>query len=459
MFPARRHFTTVVVLLVLACGDGALDSAISSPDFRRAGDVSTELPSNVVYLTTNDPTLGQNAVLAFRRDVSCSLTLLGRFSMGGTGVGNPNFRLGTLESDQSLIVSPDGRFLFAVNAGSNTVAAFSILADGTLVPVEGSPVRSHGRQPAGLAFQDKFLYVTHKNEVPGEDPADFPRPNYTTFRVNPHGKLHAIPDFTIKVPRGSSPTQVLISNDGKFAFSTELLVDFPLDFFPTDGFPAAPGAGGGNTLRSFAIGPHGRLNPIPAIRIPGPDQNFPDPLGLLSGSAHISGTTNGAFALQDHPVEPILYVAFPFRFQVGVYTWNRGTGRLTFGTVVGGSGQMPMWLQVSPDGRFLYVVNRLDSTISVYDLSDPLNPVEIIFRDLRLAPGATSGGLAGQQSLTPDGQCLYVIEQRITDADSEGSANALHALTGIGVTEPFAPINLGAFGVPRTARPQGIAAF
>jgi hypothetical protein len=80
---------------------------------------------------------------------------------------------------------------------------------------------------------------------------------------------------------------------------------------------------------------------------------------------------------------------------------------------------------------------------------------------MRLAPGATMGGLAGQTYLTPDGECLYVIEQRITDGAGDGSANALHIFqTSPGnVDEPFAPFNLAGLGVPRTARPQGIAAF
>jgi hypothetical protein len=393
--------------------------------------------------------------------------------------------LGTLDSDQSLVVSPDRRSLFAVNSGSDSIAVFSILSDGTLEKVDGSPFPSGGHLPATVGFRSfwprdrhdaedvdddgdsdarvtlGFLFVAHKNEVPGENPASFPLPNYTSFRVIPTTQLVPIPRSTIEAPQGSSPTQTLVSNDGRFVFSTDLLVDFPTNFFPTDGFPAAPGAGGGNTLRSFVIQSNGRLRPNPAIRLPEPDEAFPDPLGLLSGSLHISGTTNGALGLQDHPTLPILYVGFPLRFQLGVYTWDRRTGRLTLRNVVGNSGQVICWIQISEDGRFLYTTNQLDSTVSVYDLSDPINPVEVDFRDLLLAPGATMGGLASQEFLAPGGRCLYALEQRFTDVASDGSANALHILvtTPGGLIEPFVPINLGAFGVPRTARPQGIAAF
>jgi hypothetical protein len=224
---------------------------------------------------------------------------------------------------------------------------------------------------------------------------------------------------------------------------------------------ANTGAGGGNTLRSFVIQSNGRLDPNPAIRLPERDNLFPDPLGLLGGSLHISGTTNGALGLRDHPTLPILYVGFPLRFQLGVYTWDRRTGRLTFRNAVGNSGQVICWIQISDDGRFLYTTNQLDSSVSVYDLSDPINPVEIHLRNLLLAPGATMGGLASQEFLVPGGRCLYALEQRVTDAAGDGSANALHILVptpGV-LMEPFVPLNLSTFGVPRTARPQGIAGF
>lgn len=454
---AARAWTIPAALAVLALGTQGI-----VPHSARAQGHTPAAASNVLYITTNDPTPGQNAVLAFRRGPDGALNFLGRYPMGGTGVGNPNFRLGTLDSDQSLIVSPDRRFLFAVNSGSDSIAVFGIHSDGTLETMKGSPFPSGGHFPAGVGLRGDFLYVAHKNEVPGEDPANFPAPNYTAFRVNPNGKLIPIPHSTVETPRGSSPTQTLISGDGRFVFSTELLADFPTDFFPADGFPAAPGAGGGNTLRSFVIEPNGRLRPNPAIRLPEPDTAHPDPLGLLSGSGHVSGTTNGALGLAVHPTLPILYIGFPFRFQLGVYTWDQATGALTFAHVVSNAGQVICWIQVRRDGRFAYTSNQLDSTVSVYDLNDPLRPVEIAFADLALAPGATVGGLASQESLTPDGRFLYVLEQRITDNAGDGSANALHLLAATpegGVSEPLPPINLQSLGVPRTARPQGIAAF
>jgi 6-phosphogluconolactonase (cycloisomerase 2 family) len=419
------------------------------------GRGSQTTASNVLYVTTNDPTPGRNEILAFRRNANTGLSLFGRFSMSGTGVGNPNFRLGTLDSDQSLVVSPNRRFLFAVNSGSDSIAVFSIRPDGTLVAVPGSPFPSGGHFPATVGLRGNFLYVGHKNEVPGEDPNNFPPPNYTAFRVNPNGRLIPIPNSTIVAPQGASPTQTLISNDGRFVFSSDLLVDLP----PT--FPLGPGAGGGGTLRSFVIQPNGRLCANETVRIPGPDSMFPDPLGLLDPNSPIfAGTTNAALGLQVHPFLPILYVGFPLRDQLGVYTWNRITGELSFVNVVGNAGDVICWIQVTKDGRYAYTSNQLDQSVSVYDLRNPFNPVETTFVDLRLPARATIGGLGSQQSLTPDGSRLYVIEQKMTDAD--GSQNALHILATTpngGIEERLPPINLADLGVPLTARPQGIVAF
>ena len=56
------------------------------------------VPANfteMVYLLNNDTTPGQNAVLAFRHNANGSLTQVGAFPTGGTGLANPNEIVGT----------------------------------------------------------------------------------------------------------------------------------------------------------------------------------------------------------------------------------------------------------------------------------------------------------------------------------------------------------------------------
>ena len=53
-----------------------------------------------------------------------------RSATGGTGVANPQGLLGPDDSDKEVIASPDGRLLFAVNQGSNSIAVFRVIATG-----------------------------------------------------------------------------------------------------------------------------------------------------------------------------------------------------------------------------------------------------------------------------------------------------------------------------------------
>src|SRR5690242_12175780 len=71
--------------------------------------------NEVVYVESNNPTPGQNAIIALRRDASDgSLQQIGKFLAGGTGFGNVTQGLGPDDSDQEVIANPDRRFLFAV---------------------------------------------------------------------------------------------------------------------------------------------------------------------------------------------------------------------------------------------------------------------------------------------------------------------------------------------------------
>ena len=69
---------------------------------------------SVVYIESNNPAPGQNAVLAFRRNPATgALKELagGPFLTGGTGFLNGQGLLGPDDSDREVIASPDGRLL------------------------------------------------------------------------------------------------------------------------------------------------------------------------------------------------------------------------------------------------------------------------------------------------------------------------------------------------------------
>ena len=63
------------------------------------------------------------------------------FGAGGAGTGT------TIESQSALQVSGDGRYLLAVDAGSNEISVLRIRPDASLSQVGGSPASSGGIQP------------------------------------------------------------------------------------------------------------------------------------------------------------------------------------------------------------------------------------------------------------------------------------------------------------------------
>src|SRR5580700_988453 len=115
----------------------ALLGAIQSPA-QNAG------VSDLIWVETNS-TAG-NVILTFRNNGTGTPTFVGSTPAGGIGVFDKTFALGPFDSDQNLIVNPEGTLLFAVNSGSNTIAVFHITATG-LEPVEGSPFPSGGSDP------------------------------------------------------------------------------------------------------------------------------------------------------------------------------------------------------------------------------------------------------------------------------------------------------------------------
>jgi 6-phosphogluconolactonase (cycloisomerase 2 family) len=116
--------------------------------------------SDIVYAESNSP--AGNAILSFKNDGSGRLTFLNSTPAGGTGVYDPSFALGPFDSDQNLLVSRKRSLLFAVNSGSNSIAAFQIRSDGSLIAVSGSPFPSGGSNPVSVGLLDDTLVVVNK---------------------------------------------------------------------------------------------------------------------------------------------------------------------------------------------------------------------------------------------------------------------------------------------------------
>ena len=159
--------------------------------------------TSFAYTITNPA--GPNAIEAFRRHPQTGrLTRIGRFPTGGTGdpfVGG---------FQQHAIVS-NGRFLYAVNPGSDTISAFAIAVNGRLRLLGSVP--SNGRRPVSLALHDRLLYVANEGSIPGDASGVA---SYSGFHIRHDGSLRPIPNSTVLVSLGGSLADVLFNASGEF---------------------------------------------------------------------------------------------------------------------------------------------------------------------------------------------------------------------------------------------------
>jgi 6-phosphogluconolactonase len=154
-----------------------------------------------VYALSNSP--AGNAVLAWDRAADGTLTPAGSYPAGGSGTG------ASLSSQGALIITENGQWLFAVNAGSSTIAAFRVAPNG-LVRTDVEP--SGGSTPTSLTVHGDVLYALNAGDTG----------TISGFRVNNAGDLSPIPGSTRPLSgNATAPAQVSFSPDGDTLVVTE----------------------------------------------------------------------------------------------------------------------------------------------------------------------------------------------------------------------------------------------
>ncbi len=361
-----------------------------------AGLATTPVLSHAatLYVDANVAAAGRNAVLAYRIAADGSLSALrgSPFPTNGRGYIDNSFKLGPFDHDQELTIDAARDVLYAVNGGSNTVSAFLIAPGGGLSPVVGQPFRSHGSTPVSLGLRGDLLTIVNNAQDPAQSSAGVV-PSITVARVGEQGELKAVSRATIDLPATDQPSQALTKHTAPFVFDTSQ---------PND-----------PSVRAFYQYPDGTLLQTDKVVPPAEDGVQPFPLGLWS-----------------NPNGPYLYVGLDFVTQtsgglqvpskLGVYRWSP-SGRLTLVREAASAGGALCWIRGTKDGKRLYTSNTFDNSVSVFDVSAPDSPVEV----QHLVIGG-SGGLE-QLALTPDEKYLYVL-QEINSTASIGHSNVVYAL-------------------------------
>ncbi len=367
---------------------GALAAPVSA-------SASTHTSPVIGHVYVDDNTAGANTIGALDRHADGTLTPAAGspFAAGGAGTG------AGLASQGALQISPDGRFVVAVDAGSNQISVLRVHRDGSLRLVPGGVVSSGGILPVSIAIHGDLVYVAN---------AGTGGSNFTGFRLGRDGRMEPISGSTIALPAGSQPGDVLFNGTGSKLAGTLV---------------------GTSTIASFTVGFDGRLTAAPGSPFPaqglgpfGSEFRPTDPDQLFVSNAHNVGAGTGTVSAFSDSRRGIL----------------TPIGSSPFADLQ----TAPCWVEISHDGRFLFTVNTGSGEISRYSIA----PDGVLTLLGSTPVGATGGVGAVDARLSPDGRTLFVDESKI------GAVGAF-AVRGGNLTElPGSPAAL-----PAGATPAGLA--
>jgi len=325
-----------------------------------------------VYALTNQAS--GNAVAIFARGADGSLTWQSNVATGGSGAGSG------LGSQGALALSNDGRWLFAVNAGSNDVSAFQVTTSGLSL---ASRVGSGGVRPISLTVHGGVVYVLNAGDG-----------NISGFRVSTDGALAPIPGSTRALSGANvGPAQVAFSPDGQRLVVTEKTTN-RLDVFTVNGDGVASAA---------------------------------------TSTASAGGTPFGfAFGHRDE-----LFVSEAAGSASSYVIANDGSLTLASGAVLTHEGA-PCWAVVTQNGKFGYTANAQGGSISGFAIAND-GTIELIDADGRTA---VVGGGNIDLALSGNSRYLYVLNNvsgdingfRVNDNGSLTPLAATPQATGLPVS-------------------------
>jgi 6-phosphogluconolactonase len=350
----------------------------------------------VGHVYVDDNTAGTNTIGAFNRHADGTLTPQAGspFVAGGTGTG------AGLASQGAIQITPDGRFLIAVDAGSNQISVLRIHFDGSLSLVRHGVVSSGGGLPDSVAIHGNLVYVANSGNGGS---------NYTGFRLGLNGRLFPIPGSTATLAANAAPADVLFNGTGTKLAGTEV---------------------GTSAIDSFTVGSDGRLTAAPGSPFPaqglgpfGSEFRPTNPGQLFVSNAHNVGAGTGT---------------------ISAYTDSfNGTLTAVAGSPFADDQTAPCWVEITHDGQFLFTVNTGSGEISRYAIA-PGGALTLLGST---QVGKTGGVGAVDARLSPDGRFLYVDESRI-------GAVGTFVVNGGNLTElATSPTSL-----PAGATPAGIVA-
>ncbi len=284
-----------------------------------------------------------NAVVVWERGADGSLAPAGSYSTGGTGTG------AGLGSQDAVIVSEDGRLLFAVNAGSSSVSAFRITGPGREL---AGIAPSGGATPTSLTYHKGLLYVLNAG-VPN---------SISGLAVGKDGSLTSLAGSTRPLSAAATaPAEVNFSDGGDALVVTERAT---------------------NRLTSYAVGADGR----------------PSGAAVVTPS---SGPTPFGFAITKR--DTVFVSEAGAGGGASTYTLDAGAALTPVSSMLMTGQRAACWAVATKNGRFGYVTNAGTGNISGFALAQDGSG------SLLDAAGvaAVTGGNPTDAAISHDGHFLY----------------------------------------------------
>ena len=379
-------YSAVTAAALAGCGGGS--SAGVSAD--------TTAASNQLYSETN--TTSNTIVRMARNAADGSLTVTDSTSTGGVGtngltVAGTTAAANSLGSQFAVTTSSDGKTLFAVNAGDNTISAFSIDSTGKLTLLKKNGADDF---PNSLGYSKGYLYAAFLGSS-----------QVIAYKVGSDGSLTAVGTKSLAAGGAFVPTQVKASPDGAFLLvgsksaaiisypinadgslgaavrnSTENKVDLTKDIqVPFDGvfmgnrtYVVADVASA--SLASYMLKDDGTLTPITPALTNG-----------QKASCWLSITPNGKWAYVGNGGGSISLYSVS---TTGVLALVNATAANENINVAGDS-----W--ISGDGKYLYSTYLKDGSVVAYSINDTTGALTKVGMKVQVTPanGSTSSPMQG----------------------------------------------------------------
>lgn len=325
-----------------------------------------------VFVLTNEPS---NKVAVYSRSTSGTLQFVDAVSTGGQGSG------AGLGSQGALQLSEDGKWLLAVNAGSNDVSVFAVNSKGlNLVDREASG----GANPISLTLHGNLVYVLNAGGTG----------NLSGFRLANNGHLNSLAGSSRAFSGADvGPAEVQFSPDGDLLVVTEKV---------------------SSKLSVYSVGENGLVTSQVAQNSLGST-----PFGFSFGK-------RGRLFVSEAPGSAVSSYA----------TWDDGT-LVPISPSVPDTQKAACWIVVTPNGKFVYTANAGSGTISGYAIKSD--------GSLSLLNANGQTGMVGEGStlldmaVSKNGQFLYVIARGYGAVygfkiGSDGSLTPAGHVTGLPTT-------------------------